>query len=928
MRLLALSGQRSAALAQYETCRRLLADELGIAPAAATVQMYEQIKAGGMSRGAGEQGGRGDNLPPHNLPPQITPFVGREPELVQLQMLLAQPDVHLITILGAGGMGKTRLALALAEQELTSGKGGSATHLYEHGVYFASLARLATADLLPSAIAEAINFHFKEVEDQREQLLRYLSNKAILLVLDNFEHLLAGTNLVDEILQRSPQTKLLITSRVRLNRQSEQLFPVVGMTYPSLNGASEDSSLDLTQFSAVQLFLQRARRVRPDFVLTADIQPYILKICHLLQGMPLGIVLAASWLESLSPRAISQEMEGNLDFLATEMGDVPQRQRSLRAAFNHSWQLLSPREQAIFSQMSIFRGGFSRAAAQVITEAMVRDLQALVNKSLLTLSPDRRYDVHELLRQFAAEKLRDGVELETAVHERHSIYYCALLQQHTPNWHNAHQLDTLAEVTREASNIQVAWAWALHHEAWQRLSEAIDSWGWYHQWRGLRENGEGFCLVICTSLEQWSTTKPANGTAGYHLWAKAMIWYGVFATAFGVTAQRIQQSLTLLTHPELAEVDTRASEVFALFRLGSCATEYNRQEARSYLEKSLLLYRALQDPWGIAASLSGLGSVDWAQGDYVSAEQRMEASLAIYQKQGDQWDEAGLVVNMGWLYQNMGQPDKTEQLWQRALDLFQQLNYRYRFADVLVSIVVGRVWQGRFEEGMSWAQKSIPVCQEMGYLDIEGFAYMALGSLQMFTGNYEQARQMLARALALQRAVDNHAKEAFTHCALGCVALGEGEFSQAQRDFEESLRLYRVVQGDPHDPYAFLALNGLGILKCHHGELDQSRHYFIKILTEGLKRKDFLWVLTALSGISLYWLKRGKLEQAFIIWAQALCHPHIANSQYYEDVVGQVVREATADLPPHIIEAAQANGRSQDIWIMAESLLGTLQAET
>jgi DNA-binding SARP family transcriptional activator len=273
MRLLTLSGQRSTALAQYETCRQMLRDELGAAPAATTVQLYERIKVGEFEEIEAPET-KGDGLPPHNLPPQLTPFVRRGAELVQLQDLLARPGVHLITILGAGGMGKTRLALALAEQELTSGKGGSATHPYRHGVYFASLARLATADLLPSAIAEAINFHFKEGEDQREQLLRYLSNKAILLVLDNFEHLLAGTNLVDEILQHSPQTKLLITSRVRLNRQSEQLFPVAGMTYPSLNGASEDSSLDLTQFSAVQLFLQRARRVRPDFVLTAIEQPH------------------------------------------------------------------------------------------------------------------------------------------------------------------------------------------------------------------------------------------------------------------------------------------------------------------------------------------------------------------------------------------------------------------------------------------------------------------------------------------------------------------------------------------------------------------------------------------------------------------------------------------------------------------------------
>jgi predicted ATPase len=242
--------------------------------------------------------------------------------------------------------------------------------------------------------------------------------------------------------------------------------------------------------------------------------------------MPLGIVLAGSWLESLSTRDVSREMQQSIDFLATDMGDVPRRQRSLRAAFNHSWRLLSAREQEIFCQMSIFRGGFSRAAAQAVTEATLHDLQALVNKSLLTMMANGRYDVHELLRQFAAEKLSEVLELETAVRERHSAYYCTLLQQHTPNWHNARQLEALAEVTREANNIHSAWDWAVQHKAWECLYEAIDSWCWYHDWRGLGANAEAFGQVVCTSLEQWAATNPADAVNGYRFWGKGngLVW--------------------------------------------------------------------------------------------------------------------------------------------------------------------------------------------------------------------------------------------------------------------------------------------------------------------------------------------------------------------------------------------------------------------
>jgi predicted ATPase/DNA-binding SARP family transcriptional activator len=945
MHLLALSGQRSAALAQYESCCRLLADELGVEPAAATVQLVEQIKTGELGRRAGERGSGGDGLPLHNLPPQMTPFAGRQLELARLQELLAEPDVHLITILGTGGMGKTRLALALAERMLSS-LGGHKTHPYQNGVYFASLARLESADLLLPAIAEAINFRFAEGDNQQEQLLRYLVNKSMLLVLDNFEHLLAlpvfpptggsspaspplegirgGEELVDEILRAAPRVKVIITSRVRLNRQVEQLFPIGGMAYPPVKGAaSQDSTLEVRNYSAVQLFVQCAQRVRPDFGLTAANQLHVLKICHRLQGMPLGIVLAASWLESLSTKAISREMQQDIDFLATDMEDVPQRQRSLRAAFNHSWRLLSEREREIFRQMSIFRGGFTRAAAQAVTGATLPDLQALVNKSLLTLAPERRYDVHELLRQFAAEKLSEVVEVETAVRDRHSGYYCTLLQQHTPNWHNARQLETLAEVTREADNIQAAWGWALQYEAWQRLYGAIDSWCWYHQWRGLRAVGEAFCQAICICLEHWAMAKPADTAAGYRLWAKALAWYGEFAMPILVAAQWLQQSLALLAHPELADDDTRPVEAFALLCLGGRLTGFNRQEARSYLERSLPLYEALQASWGIGKALGSLSSLDWSIGDYSLAQQRAEASLDIHQKRGDQWEEMDLLGLMGWIYQHLGQLAKAEQLRHKVLDLCRRFGDRQHLAGEMASLAYTVGWQGRFDEGKQWAEKSITICQEDGYLDNEGFAYLALGWSLSFAGQYEQAQQALTHSLALEREINNNGVEATVHYALGNLALLEMAYDKAQTNFEESLRLYQVIQGDA---YTFLALSGLGFVTCCRGDLDQSSHYFIELLTDGLKRKDFLWVLSALPGMSLYLLKRGKGEQALTVWTQALCQPHIANSPLYEDMVGQSVREETADFPPHIIEEAQANGRSQDIWHMAESLLADLQS--
>ena len=246
----------------------------------------------------------------------------------------------------------------------------------------------------------------------------------------------------------------------------------------------------LAQYSAIQLFEQSARRVKPGFVLSAENQQAVLGICRLVQGMPLGIVLAAAWIEMLAPHEILDEMNQDLDFLKTEEEDVPDRQRSLRAAFNHSWRRLTENERSIFRQLSVFRGGFTHQAAQVVVGASLQDLQTLVHKSLLSNSKAGRYDVHELMRQFAAEELDHSPDLAAAVRSRHSAYYCAFLHEHDQDWHNVRQMDTLAVVTAEADNAQTAWRWAVSHNDWPHLLSAIDSWGWYHEWRGRYTDGE------------------------------------------------------------------------------------------------------------------------------------------------------------------------------------------------------------------------------------------------------------------------------------------------------------------------------------------------------------------------------------------------------------------------------------------------------
>ncbi len=282
----------------------------------------------------------------------------------------------------------------------------------------------------------------REKRSPKEQLLDYLRDRRLFLLLDNFEHLLSpahpqdteaevdGATLVAEILQTAPEIRILVTSRERLNLHMEQLFPIDGLAFPDWETAApEAGSEDVTEYTAVQLFLQAAQRSQQNFSLeTHEELLALIRICHLVGGMPLALELAASWVDTLSLMDIAAELQRGLDLLETELRDVPQRQRSVRATFDYSWQKLDEKEQSVFAQLSIFRGGFTRPAAQAVTGATLRQLSRLVNKSFIQFNKQRdRYQIHELLRQYGAERLSRDSELERAVYDRHSTYYCQAL---------------------------------------------------------------------------------------------------------------------------------------------------------------------------------------------------------------------------------------------------------------------------------------------------------------------------------------------------------------------------------------------------------------------------------------------------------------------------------------------------------------------
>lgn len=380
----------------------------------------------------------------HNLPLPTTPFVGRHHEINELTARLNDGNMRLATILAPGGMGKTRLSLEVARSQIGR---------YTDGVFFVPLAPLSSPNDIVTTIAENIGFVFHGENPPAQQLVDFLKDRSMLLVLDNFEHLLEGALLVTDIVKSAQNVKLLVTSRERLNLHGENVYALRGLEFPTW-----ETPEDALEYDAVKLFVQSANRVRSDFELHPDDLDFLARICRLTAGMPLGIELAAGWVDVLSLEQIAEEIQQGIDILETDMRDVPERHRSLRATFTHTWDRLTDNEKTVFARLSVFRGGFTLQAGEAVTEANARHLRKLARKSLIQTESNERYAIHELLRQYAGEQLQasDGLE---AIKTKHAEFFAELF---TPvgnaTWgENPSRVALTKKLNPDFENVRVAW---------------------------------------------------------------------------------------------------------------------------------------------------------------------------------------------------------------------------------------------------------------------------------------------------------------------------------------------------------------------------------------------------------------------------------------------------------------------------------------
>ncbi len=605
MRLLVLQDQRAAALAQYEACRRQLAEALGVEPQPETTALYQAI-CGGEKIGASVSGYfhlTRDRK--HNLPPPLTPFVGREKELGELNNLLDQPDHRLITLVGPGGVGKTRLALQVAADQAAC---------FADGVFYIPLAAVTQADLLPVALGNVLQVTLHGDADPRQEILEAVARKEMLLILDNLEQVPEATEFIAQMLACAPGLVILATSRQRLKLRGEWIFPVEGLpvSRPGVSLAEGDGS-------SADLFFQSAARLQPSFAPDKVQKAAIGQICWLVDGLPLAIELAAAWTPVLPCTEIAREIHGNLDFLAGALSDLPDRHASIRAVFDHSWDLLSAEERAVFCKLSVFRGGFQREAAEQVAGATLAHLRSLLDKSLVKRIPFDRYDMHELARQYAFEQLVTAGE-ENVVREQASSYFRGLAERAASHIRGEDGPAWMHNLEEEMDNIRAVLEWSLASgqiEAGMRQAWAMFRiWYWHPKY--VRE-GRRWLDALLTAAESY-TGLPGElmGNVLYETAAIAGMQHDFTSSdAYFARCLALRESMGD-KHGQAAALNGMA---------GNACEEGDIPRARSLYETSIAIDREL----GLIPhiQLYNLGGVAQIQGDYAEAIECYEEALKI-----------------------------------------------------------------------------------------------------------------------------------------------------------------------------------------------------------------------------------------------------------------------------------------------------------
>lgn len=643
----------------------------------------------------------------NNLPTRATSYIGREWELVELSAMLTHETCRLVTVIGMGGVGKTRLALQVAKLQAAS---------FRDGVYFVALEAVSNAGRVPEKIAEALGLELKGRESALEQISQHLADKCVLLVLDNFEHLVAGSSIISDLLLACPELSYLVTSRETLHLEEEWLFDLQGMLYP---GTSNLGAEQMLSYDAVRLFVERAAKAQRRFERSRENLTQVVALCKLVQGSPLALEMAASWTRIMPVGEIVKELSQSVKGLSSQTRDAPERHRSIKATFDYSWYLLSASEQAALAGLAVFRGGFRREAAQRVVDITVPILMTLLDKSLLQRVGAARYDLHPLIQAFSLEKLKER-EDAVAVYERHADYYLSLAKEARSSMRNNDQARWLGRLDEEHDNLLAVLDWTQEKQIPMTGLELAVILSWLWATRGYFQLGRARLRALRQRLPP--DEHPALRIEAIHDEGTLAFWQGNYDEAKALYEEGLASSRDLGDQRAVAR---------ALDNLGVVANHQgDYAKARELLEESLSINRALGDQHPVARSLNSMGSVMSNLGDYEKAKRFYEESLAIKRAIGDQKGTASSLNNLGNIAKNRGDYDEARMWYEESLKIKRALGNQLGLAISLNNLGNVAHYQGNYGEAKRFYGECLTLSREIG--DQEGIAYALADIARLF----------------------------------------------------------------------------------------------------------------------------------------------------------------------------------------------------
>lgn len=582
--------------------------------------------------------------PASQLPLPLIPLIGRERAIHELTNFLTQGDTRLLTIVGLGGSGKTHIALHLAP------------YLEEHfpgHIHFVPLVSVQSAENILPHIMRTLGIETSEETRPQQQLIHFLNQKPTLLILDNCEHLLDGMLFINELLIHAPKLQVLATSRDRLHLLGEKIYFLQGLdsTEAKIKGKYQSSG-------ASDLFAYIANQTNTEFTLTESNQGLIARICNLLDGLPLAIVLAASWTNALSIADILSELEDSFELLQSDAQNIPDRHQNIRRVLDHSWKLLTDKQQDALMSLALFQGSFTRDAIYAIADIRLPLLSDLISKSLVMQNQDlTRYHLHELIRQYLLEKLKDNGQFADDIQKTHCDYYLNLLHRQSYLLKGKEQVKALNNIHEEYANIRQAWYYAIAIEEYKRLAPANDFWLFF-EIRGRYNDG----------LELFQDAMKAIPDNEHKLTGQLRIAIGILELRQGhLDSARASLETSI---EELYRADAKDLAILAIITLGSvCYLQYDDEKAEEYYKEALIMAEEYQDDWCLCTVIGNLAYLKLGQKQYEEAEHFLQQEQALLQKLEDYYGWAFNLNHQGDLARDNQSYRVAETFYKQSLEL-------------------------------------------------------------------------------------------------------------------------------------------------------------------------------------------------------------------------------------------------------------------